>query len=113
MTDDALSQSLASCGAVVGDVAGQARMAHFGDAAQEYRALTEKVGLVPMSGRSQIEMTGADRATMLQGFCTNDIKSLAPGHGCEAFITSGQGKTLGYVNFFCGDDALLLDTSAG
>ncbi len=33
---------------------------------------TETVGFVDLGRRTLIEMTGADRASFLQGICTND-----------------------------------------
>jgi len=78
-----------------------------------YTALTEGVGVSPLSGRTLLEVRGADRTQFLNGFCTNNIKALAPGHGCEAFITSPQGKTLGHVLVFCEPDRFWLDTSPG
>jgi folate-binding protein YgfZ len=60
-----------------------------------------------------VEITGADRATLLHGLCTNDIKGLTPNRGCEAFLTNVQGKTVGYVYVFCGDESLILDTVGG
>lgn len=50
---------------------------------------------------------------MLHGLCTNDIKGLTPGDGCEAFLTNVQGKTAGYAYVFCRVETLLLDTVAG
>ena len=36
-----------------------------------------------VSDRVQIEVTGRDRVKFLHSFCTNDIKKLLPGQGCE------------------------------
>ena len=47
--------------------------------------------------RTQIEVTGRDRVKFLHSFCTNDIKKLQPGQGCEAFVTNVNGKVLGGV----------------
>lgn len=66
-----------------------------------------------LSDRTQIEITGADRATFLHGFCTNDIKSLQPGQGCEAFLTNIKGRVLGHVFVFAGRQSLWLDTVPG
>jgi len=78
-----------------------------------YLALTEGVGVSPLSGRTLLEVRGSDRTQFLNGFCTNNIKAVAPGQGCEAFVTSPQGKTLGHVLVFCEPDRLWLDTSPG
>ncbi|MEX0818368.1 MAG: glycine cleavage T C-terminal barrel domain-containing protein [Pirellulaceae bacterium] len=83
------------------------------DLATQCRALREGIGYCDLSGRTQIELIGADRAKVLHGLCTNDIKRLAPGDGCEAFLTNVQGKVTGYVNVFCTAESLIIDTAAG
>ena len=75
----------------------------------DYRALSQ-AGFVRLPNRTQLEITGKDRATFLHAFCTQDIKSLQPGQGTEAFITSGQGKVIGHGFVFCFEDKLLFDT---
>jgi folate-binding protein YgfZ len=80
---------------------------------QQHIALTGAVGFADLSDRSQVEILGKDRAQLLHGLCTNDIKRLKPGEGCEAFLTSVQGKTIGYVYVFCGPDSLILDSVPG
>ena len=66
-----------------------------------------------LSDRTQIELTGADRAKFLQGYCTNDIKRLTPGQGCEAFLPNIKGKVIGHVFVFATEMSLWLDTVAG
>ncbi len=76
---------------------------------RDYTSLTEEVALADVRGRTRIRLTGADRATFLHGFCTNDIKRLRSGDGCEAFVTNAKGKVEGHVFVFCLPDALVLD----
>jgi folate-binding protein YgfZ len=78
--------------------------------AAEYQALTAAWGVVDVSDRTQVELTGADRVDFLNGFCTNDIKKLAPGSGCEAFLTNVKGKTIGHAFVFCRTESLILET---
>ncbi|MCY2965694.1 MAG: hypothetical protein NT069_19030 [Planctomycetota bacterium] len=66
-----------------------------------------------MPGRTHIELRGADRAKFLHNFCTNDIKGLSTGNGCEAFITSIQGKILGHVFVYAEPDVLALASVPG
>ena len=80
---------------------------------REHAALTTGVGVADVSTRCRIELTGADRAAFLHSFCTNEIKKLVAGQGCEAFVTNHQGKTVGHVYVFCRTDSLVLDTTAG
>ena len=76
----------------------------------EYASLTDGVGMVDLTDRTQLELTGDDRATFLQNFTTNDIRGLQPGHGCEAFILDARGHILGHVFVFCTPHSLVLDT---
>ncbi|MEX1231426.1 MAG: glycine cleavage T C-terminal barrel domain-containing protein [Planctomycetaceae bacterium] len=64
----------------------------------------------PLDRRSQIELTGRDRAKFLHNFCTQEIKQLAVGAACEAFITNVKGRILGHVFVFANDASLWLDT---
>lgn len=66
-----------------------------------------------LANRTQLELRGADRALFLHNFCTQEIKKMLPGSGGETFITSHQGKALGYGNLFCEQDRLLFDTVPG
>lgn len=79
----------------------------------DYQVLREGAGIVDLGPRTQIELTGQDRQTFLQGFCTNHVKQLQPGSGCEAFLPNLQGKTLGFVFVYCYGESLVLETIAG
>lgn len=79
----------------------------------EYQALTARAGIVDVGARTQIEILGADRITFLHSFCTNDIKKLEPGQGCEAFLCNAKGKVIAYVQVYCRRDSLVLETSPG
>ena len=78
---------------------------------QDYQRFNEGAGLVEAGPRTQVRLTGQDRAGFLQGFCTNNLETLEPGNGCEAFVTNLQGKIIGHVTIFCGSESLILETS--
>lgn len=80
---------------------------------QQYQALNDEAGFVSLGNRTQIVLTGNDRVTFLNNFCTNNIKALSPGEGCEAFVTNVQGKILAFVHLACGDDSIYLETVPG
>jgi len=89
------------------------RILHFGNADAEYRACVNDTGLADLSGRTRIELRGADRATFLNNYCTNDVRRLEPGQSCEAFLTSIQGRTLGHMLVFAREESLLVETVPG
>lgn len=74
---------------------------------------TNSVTVYDVSDRTQIEVAGVDRAKFLHGFCTNDIKSLQPGQGCEAFLTNIKGRVLGHMFVFAGAQSLWMETVPG
>lgn len=82
------------------------------DQLAHYQALRTSAAYAPLS-RTQIALTGGDRATLLHKFCTQDVLSLRPGQGSEAFICNVQGKIVGYVYFFVGEESIALDSAAG
>ena len=69
--------------------------------------------LLDLSDRTQLEITGSDRAKFLHGFCTNDIKKLLSGQGCEAFVCNVHGKVLGHIFVYCAESSLWIDTVPG
>ncbi|HEY2159542.1 MAG TPA: glycine cleavage T C-terminal barrel domain-containing protein [Isosphaeraceae bacterium] len=73
-----------------------------------YAAAARSVAIAGRSDRVRIELTGPDRAKVLHNLTTNDIKRLTPGRGCEAFLTSGQGRTLALLLVHAEDDRLLI-----
>jgi len=66
-----------------------------------------------ISDQPMIEFTGPDRAKSLHNLTTQEIKALAPGRVTEAFVTSPQGKTLGFFTIRNSGDALLLGCEPG
>jgi folate-binding protein YgfZ len=78
-----------------------------------YRAVQHAVGLIDRSARVRLAVTGPDRVKFLHNLTTNDVKRLPVGRGCEAFVTSLQGKTLGYVTLLAAEDRILLRTDPG
>jgi tRNA-modifying protein YgfZ len=84
-----------------------------GEDPSEYAALTGAAGMVMLDDRTQIELTGRDCAAFLHNLCTNDIKRLASGSGCEAFLCNVQGKIVGHVLVFRGGESLVLETVPG
>ncbi|MBL8849002.1 MAG: folate-binding protein YgfZ [Planctomycetaceae bacterium] len=81
--------------------------------AEQYRAATERAAMFDVSDSAMIEVTGRDRATFLHSFCTNDIKKLQPGQGCEAFVTNVKGRIVGHVLVFAEDESLWIDGDPG
>jgi tRNA-modifying protein YgfZ len=79
----------------------------------EFEVMATHVGLVDRSDRVRLEITGPDRVKFLHNLTTNEIKRMAVGRGCEAFITSPQGKTIGYMIILAADDRIIARADPG
>lgn len=80
---------------------------------QEYLALQEGVGLLDLSYRSKLRITGRDRRSWLHGQCTQDIENLPDGRGAYALILNPQGRLVTDLRVFAVPDALWVDTPPG
>jgi folate-binding protein YgfZ len=85
----------------------------YGDWLAEHAALRETAGVIDLSFRSRICLTGTDRVRFLHGQITNDVKKLRAGEGCYAAITTAKGKMESDLNIFNLADELLLDFEPG
>src|SRR6516162_1732493 len=88
----------------------------FGDTDREYGAACAEAVVFDRSARGKIELTGADAVPFLHNLCTNDIKMLAPGAGCEAYLTTAKARLIAPVDvsrLHREVGTLLLDTAAG
>lgn len=79
----------------------------------DYDQLTKNSGMVVLSGRTLIQITGKDREFFLHNFCTADTKNLEPGNLTEAFVLNTKGKLLGHVFLIATESQILLSTVAG
>ena len=75
--------------------------------------LDDHLGLVDRTERTRLEVSGPDRAKFLHNLTTNEVKRLAVGRGCEAFVTSLQGKTIGYVVMLIAEDRIIVRSDPG
>ena len=73
-----------------------------------YTALRQQAALLSLRSGTRVALSGADRVTFLNAFCTADMKKLQPGQGAEAFITNHQGKAAGHVLILVEPERLLL-----
>ena len=88
-------------------------VADYGGWLAEHAALHKSAGVIDLSFRSRICLTGADRVRFLHGQVTNDVKKLRTGEGCYAAITTAKGKMESDLNIFALADELLLDFEPG
>ncbi|NEC65012.1 folate-binding protein YgfZ [Streptomyces sp. SID9727] len=78
-------------GAVPAEGRDEGVAAHYGDLFREQRALADGSGLVDLSHRGVVAVTGGDRLAWLHLLITQHVTELAPGRATEALILSANG----------------------
>ncbi len=74
-----------------------------------FDAVRNRAAVCRLPERGTLEVTGADAASFLNNFCTNDIVHLQPGQGCEAFFTTLQGKSISLAWLFRNAGGVTID----
>ena len=64
---------------------------HFGDPHREQRLLAEGIGIVDISNRGVVTVTGPDRLTWLHTLTTQHLENLQPHESALALILSPHG----------------------
>jgi glycine cleavage system T protein (aminomethyltransferase) len=80
---------------------------------EEYQALQEGAGIIDLSHRGKMRITGRDRRTWLNGQVTQDVKNLPDGRGAYAAVLTPQGRMVSTMRIFALPDALIVDVPAG
>jgi folate-binding protein YgfZ len=117
MMPSPLHEVTSRAGAVAVEEAGWSMPAHFGSAPAEYDAARTGAVLFDLSHRGKVEVKGKDAVSFLQNLSTNDIRALAKGKQCEAFLATNKAKAVAYVHVHhiaMGTDGIfLLDADPG
>ena len=103
----------AALGGTFTEVTGAEAVDHYGDAVAEHRAFRETAGVIDLSFRGRMCLTGADRVRLLHGQVTNDVLKLKTGEGCYAAFVSNKGRLEADVNIYALAHELLLDLEPG
>ena len=82
----------------------------FTDPVEEYQAVRHSLGVIDVSYRATIKLTGPDRTDFLHRILSNGIENLLPGAGRHAALLSVQGKLMSVMKVLATDDAIGLET---
>src|SRR5262245_34097081 len=78
-------------GAVPAEGVDEGVAAHYGDLFREQRSLADGAGLVDLSHRGVLTVTGDDRLSWLHLLLTQHVSDLPPGQATEALVLSANG----------------------
>jgi len=98
-------------GAVMTERDGWAVPASYGDELFEYAAVREGgAGLIDLSSRGRLLVSGSEAIQFLNGLITNDVKTLAKNHWMPAAFPNVQGRLIASVRVADRQDGFLIDT---
>ena len=103
----------AQAGARFQDLGGQESVLDYGATDLEYAALRRSAGVLDLSNRGRLCLTGVDRQRFLHGQVTNDVNSLNVGDGCYAVLVTAKGKMVADLQIYRLENELLLDFEPG
>src|SRR5580765_5911601 len=75
-----------------------------------YQAARQRAAFIERSARGRLLVSGADRASYLQGLLTNDIVALKAGEGCYAAYLTAQGRMVADLLVHELGDLILIST---
>ena len=78
---------------------------------QAYDAARHRAAFLDRSHRGRLVVSGADRASYLQGLLTNDLVALRAGQGCYTAYLTAQGRMIADLYAYELGDVLLLTMS--
>jgi folate-binding protein YgfZ len=107
-----LHETHAALGAVFGQRHGRPVVVSYGDPAGEDAAAWNGAGLVDLTDRGVLEVTGPQRQRFLQGMLSNEVADCQPGQGCRAALLTPKGHVLALLRALVDRDAVLLETDA-
>jgi glycine cleavage system T protein len=98
-----------AAGANLEEIAGWTAPTLFTTVLDEYNAVRQRVGLLDLSHRGRLQVTGRERVRLLHSLLTNDVQGLAAGSGCPALLLTNKGRLVAMLRVYHGGDFFLLD----
>ena len=91
---------------------GWSLVSHYNDSAQEHRAVRNGIGIIDVSHRGRLRLTGTERAEYLHRIVSNEVTKLPPGGGNYAMILTNRGKIIADMDVIVAEDHIDLITNA-
>lgn len=87
-------------------------VAHFTDAVSEHHAVRKNVGIVELSHRGRLRLTGEDRAKFLHRIISNRVEGVPVGQGNYATLLTNRGKIIADMHVYVREEVLYLQTAS-
>ena len=91
---------------------GWSLVSHYNDSVQEHLAVRNGLGIIDVSHRGRLRLTGTERAEYLHRIVSNEVTKLPSGGGNYAMILTNRGKIIADMNVIVAEDYIDLITDA-
>lgn len=98
---------------VPADAPDQGIAAHYGDPYAEQRALSRGEGVVDLSNRDVLRVTGPDRLSWLHSLVSQHVEQLPPGQPTQALVLSPQGHVEHHLHLVETGEEVLIHVEPG
>lgn len=95
-------------GATFGEFSGWQMPRHFGPLAEELAGARRHGAIVDLSHWSKLKISGADAASFIHNYTTQNITALAEGDGLQTAVTTWKGTMIDHVFLYRLEDGLRL-----
>lgn len=102
-----------SFGAKFAEAHGWEMPAHFGDPVGEHLSVRKGAGIMDVTHRGKVRVSGKERAAYLQRILSQDMNKLKPSLGAYSTLLDVKGKMLAYMRIYCDEDSFLIDVEPG
>ena len=102
-----------SQGAIFDEFSGWLMPKSYGNDLEEYGAVRNNVGIVDLSHRGKLRLSGREHIKFLQGMLTNDVNKLEQGKGLYATLLTVKGRVISDMNVYREKESMLLDLEPG
>ena len=85
----------------------------YGDEMSEYEALRNSAGIIDISNRGKLSLSGKEHLKFLQGIVTNDVNKLEVGGGLYATFLTPKGRLIADMRIYRKNDSVLIDLEPG
>ncbi len=86
---------------------------NYGNPLEQYLAVRNSLGIVDLSHRGKLRLSGKEHIKFLQGMVTNDINKLEQGKSLYAALLTIKGKMISDMMVYRESESLLLDLEPG
>ena len=87
-------------------------VSHYNDSVQEHLAVRNGIGIIDVSHRGRLRLTGTERAEYLHRIVSNEVTQLPSGSGNYAMILTNRGKIIADMDVIVAEDYIDLITNA-